>query len=395
MRILLTNDDGYNFTGIVTLRQILSDSGHTVIIAAPACDQSGKSQSLHYTKEIKVSRAAHGYIIEGSPVDCVRLGLQMHPDVELVVAGINNGANCGSDVCHSGTVGACFEAANMGYNSISYSMDTRGMPGDVLHHTEEGMCMLDNCKSPVTTTLDAYIAYLKENKCKVQRYTKLGLVWNVNIPAPHVPVLGYKAAILGHRYYSVKYVYSVPADKLDSSSNWTMQGELDPDSPPDRGIPNTTEADFDAVGEGWVTVTPLNPDRFYINEYDAVSKVISCQNHPNSENQQLTLKGTILCTNQPSCIIPDGSQLSLKLVDDRRMDVSHTVLYEHTSTISGKFPHKVEISIPQPNWDFNPSIVIRITYVGSLTYINSKHLTAPMHTILTGSLPNIEVIKVN
>lgn len=396
MRILLTNDDGYNFTGIATLRQILSDSGHTVIIAAPAHDQSGKSQSLHYIKEIKVSRAAHGYIIEGSPVDCVRLGLQMHPDVELVVAGINNGANCGSDVCHSGTVGACFEAANIGYNAIAYSMDTRGMPGDVLHHSEEGMCMLSSCKDPVKTTLDAYLAYIAENRCRSQRYMRLGSVWNVNIPAPHVPVLGYKAAVLGHRYYSVRYTYSIPIDKLDSSSSWTMQGELDPNVPPDRGIPDTIEADFDAVEKGWVTITPLNPDRFYVNEYDAVSRAISDHSHPDSgsEDRSLTLRGTIICTNQSSCSIPDGSQLSLKVVDDRKMDVSHTVLHEHISAISGQFPCKVEFSLPFPNWNFDPSISIRITHMGSLIYINSKHLTAPMNTILEGSLPAIEVIKV-
>ncbi|KAE8303515.1 Acid phosphatase surE [Giardia duodenalis] len=390
MRILLTNDDGHNFIGLTTLRQIMLDSGHTVIVAAPAHDQSGKSQSLHYIKELNVSRVAHGYVIEGSPVDCVRLGLQLHPDVELVVAGINNGANCGSDVCHSGTVGACFEAANMGYHAISYSMDTRGMPGDCLHHHEEGMCMLSNCKEPVQTTLDAYISYLAQNGSKRQRYTRLGMVWNVNIPAPHVPVLGCKAAVLGHRYYSVKYAYSIPIDLLNSSSSWTMRGELDPDSLPNRGVPSTIEADFDAVEKGWVTVTPLNPDRFHTDEYDSVLRVLSNL----GPKRPPTLKGTIVCTNNPSCSIPDGSQLSLKLVDARRMDVPYIMLYEYTTTISGQFPFTIEFPCPQLDWDFDPSISVRISYLGSLICINDTHLAAPLHTILAGSLPTIEVVKV-
>ena len=391
MRILLTNDDGYDSAGINTLRQILSDRGHTVVIAAPACDQSGKSQSLHYVKKLNVSKAAHGYIVEGSPVDCVRLGLQMHPDVELVVAGINNGANCGSDVCHSGTVGACFEAANMGYNAISYSMDTRGMPGDLLHHYEGGMHMFSNCKDPVQTTLDMYITYLTESTCKKQRYARLGLVWNVNIPAPHISILGYKGAVLGHRYYSVKYVCSVPVDRLDSSSNWTMHGALDPDSPPNQGIPHTTEADFEAVERGWVTITPLNPDRFYAEEYAAVSRIIS---DSNPKSHAISLKGTIICTNEPSYSIPDGSQLSLKLVDARRMDTSSTTLYEHTAFVSGQFPLTVEFSCPQPSWDFDASISVRITHLASLICINDKHLTAPLRAILAGSLPKIEVVRV-
>ncbi|EFO63653.1 Acid phosphatase surE [Giardia lamblia P15] len=391
MHILLTNDDGYNFIGITTLRQILLDSGHTVVVAAPAHDQSGKSQSLHYTKELSVSRVTHGYIIEGSPVDCVRLGLQMHPDVELVVAGINSGANCGSDVCHSGTVGACFEAANMGYHAISYSMDTRGMPGDFLHHHEEGMCMLSNCKEPVQTTLNAYIAYLTQNGSKRQRYARLGMVWNVNIPAPHVPVLGCKAVTLGHRYYSVKYIYSIPTDLLDSSSSWTMRGKLDPDSLPNRGVSSDIETDFDAVEKGWVTVTPLNPDRFYTDEYDSVLQIVSSmgpQSHP------IVLKGIVVCKNSPSCFIPDRSELSLKLVDDRRMDVSHTVLYEYTTTISGQFPFTIEFSCPQPTWDFDPSILVRISHLGSLICINDTHLSASLHAILAGSLPKIEVRRV-
>jgi len=131
MRILLTNDDGLDAPGIAVMAAALSDL-HDVTVIAPSRERSGASHALTMLEPIRVhSRGEDRWAVDGTPVDCVYLGLHKlcdgHPD--LVVSGINKGANLGDDVLYSGTVGAAREAALNNIPSIAVSLDTQTWPG--------------------------------------------------------------------------------------------------------------------------------------------------------------------------------------------------------------------------------------------------------------------------
>ena len=124
MRILLSNDDGYLSPGIAILAQTLSELG-TVTVVAPERDRSGASNSLTLDRPLSVRRAGNGFLyIDGTPTDCVHIavtGLLDHlPDI--VVSGVNLGANMGDDTIYSGTVAAATEGYLLGIPSIAISL---------------------------------------------------------------------------------------------------------------------------------------------------------------------------------------------------------------------------------------------------------------------------------
>jgi 5'-nucleotidase len=122
MRLLLTNDDGFDAPGLAALERALGDAGELWVVA-PASEQSGVSHRV--TTEEPVAHRGAGerrYIVEGTPADCVRLALHgLVPPPTAVVAGINCGGNLGVDVFHSGTVAAAREAAIHGLPAIAVS----------------------------------------------------------------------------------------------------------------------------------------------------------------------------------------------------------------------------------------------------------------------------------
>ncbi len=124
MKILLTNDDGYNSEGIKILHKKLQKYGE-VILVAPHHHMSGASVSRIFWNTANVHE--HGdsiYSVEGTPADAVSFalhGLKIEPD--LVVSGINNGFNIGADTVYSGTVGACMEALKFKKKAIAFSAD--------------------------------------------------------------------------------------------------------------------------------------------------------------------------------------------------------------------------------------------------------------------------------
>jgi 5'-nucleotidase len=120
MRILLSNDDGYFAPGLAVLAAALADLG-TVTVVAPERDRSGASNSLTLDRPLSVRRSANGFLfVDGTPTDCVHLAvtglLEALPDV--VVSGINLGANMGDDTIYSGTVAAATEGYLLGIPSI-------------------------------------------------------------------------------------------------------------------------------------------------------------------------------------------------------------------------------------------------------------------------------------
>ena len=124
MRILVSNDDGYFSPGIVLLAERLAALG-TVTVVAPERDRSGASNSLTLDRPLTARRAANGFCyVNGTPTDCVHLALtgMVDPLPDIVVSGINFGANMGDDTIYSGTVAAATEGYLFGIPSIAVSL---------------------------------------------------------------------------------------------------------------------------------------------------------------------------------------------------------------------------------------------------------------------------------
>jgi 5'-nucleotidase len=122
LKIVLTNDDGIEEPGLQILHNCLKDSGQIVIVA-PRQPQSGIAHRITTRTPIEVKKTGKNrYSVNGTPADCVRIALkQLAPDADWLVAGINPGANLGSDVYNSGTVAAAREAAILGCRSMAIS----------------------------------------------------------------------------------------------------------------------------------------------------------------------------------------------------------------------------------------------------------------------------------
>lgn len=132
MRILLTNDDGIYAAGIETLNKTLADIGEVVVVA-PEAERSGASHSITWAHPLRVRKVYvenefFGYAVSGSPADCVKMAaMEIMPELpELVVSGINLGANVGIHVLYSGTVAASIEGSILGIPSVAVSIDVSG-----------------------------------------------------------------------------------------------------------------------------------------------------------------------------------------------------------------------------------------------------------------------------
>ena len=129
-RILVTNDDGYSSEGIAALAEALAEFADVLVIA-PRANESGASQSHRaYKREtiqlynVAIGDHLTGYAIEGTPTDCVHLAITglLSEEPDMVVSGINAGANMGDDVLYSGTVAAAMEGRSLGMSAIAMSL---------------------------------------------------------------------------------------------------------------------------------------------------------------------------------------------------------------------------------------------------------------------------------
>ena len=182
MKFLLTNDDGYNAPGILTLKRCLSKYGR-VIIVAPEGPMSAQSTSLTVGKGMEIKY--HGedtYSFSGTPADCVAFALTtLNFDFDVVVSGCNNGLNVSYDTIYSGTIGACLEACVFRKKSIAIS------------------CHLNDFKK-VEEYFDQLWAYINKRHLLGTRY-----LLNVNFPRDDV--LGIEIGRLHYRkdeFYFVK-----------------------------------------------------------------------------------------------------------------------------------------------------------------------------------------------
>ena len=128
MRILVSNDDGYFAPGLAALVRAMQGLGQ-VIVVAPERDRSGASNSLTLDRPLSVRTAGNGFLyLNGTPTDCVHIAvtglLEQRPD--LIVTGINDGANMGDDTIYSGTVSAAMEGYLLGIPAVAFSLVNRG-----------------------------------------------------------------------------------------------------------------------------------------------------------------------------------------------------------------------------------------------------------------------------
>src|SRR4029453_19286838 len=127
MRILLSNDDGYFAPGLEHLAAALAPHAELTVVA-PERDRSGASNSLTLDRPLSVRRAPNGFLfVNGTPTDCVHLAVTGLPETlpDMIVSGINLGANMGDDTIYSGTVAAAMEGYLLGIPSIAISLASR------------------------------------------------------------------------------------------------------------------------------------------------------------------------------------------------------------------------------------------------------------------------------
>jgi 5'-nucleotidase len=142
VRVLLTNDDGVDAEGIRAIRSTLAAFSTSVITIAPESDCSGFARKCTFSRPVGVTRVTGGqhpvYRCDGTPADCVRVGLLggLAASADLVVSGINHGANLADDVTYSGTVGAGLEAAILGTSAVCLSQQTPTGSFSVNYHED-------------------------------------------------------------------------------------------------------------------------------------------------------------------------------------------------------------------------------------------------------------------
>ncbi|KTC78400.1 5'/3'-nucleotidase SurE [Legionella brunensis] len=178
MRILVSNDDGVHAPGIRALANEMSLITETIVVA-PDRNRSGSSNSLTLTRPLRVRQLDNGYYsVEGTPTDCVHLALTgfLQPTVDIVVSGINEGANLGDDILYSGTVAAAVEGRYLGLPAIAFSMVGHNIQyydtaAAIARHL---VLQLSTISLPSQTILNVNIPDLPLDKIKGIQVTRLG-----------------------------------------------------------------------------------------------------------------------------------------------------------------------------------------------------------------------------
>jgi 5'-nucleotidase len=247
LKVLLTNDDGIEADGLQALRRALLDvEGVRLVTIAPDGNRSAMARSITtrrplWVEEVAFSDGTVGYATDGTPVDCVRLarlGLVEDFEAELVVAGINHGANLGDDITYSGTVAAALEGVVLGLPAIAVSQQSRGRSLDFRYDGgfDFGVAA-------------GFVARLVERLEEVPMPT--GTLLNVNVPAGEPQ--GIEVASLGKRIYRDELKVAPHAEGTDTRRRYWIYGA-------DPGFHDEPGTDLAAVAAGHVAVTPIHFD---------------------------------------------------------------------------------------------------------------------------------------
>ena len=252
MRVLLTNDDGIEADGLQTLRRaLLRVPDIELVVIAPDGNRSAMARSITtmrplWVEEIAFDDGTMGYATDGTPVDCVRLanlGLVEGFEAELIVSGINHGANLGDDITYSGTVAAALEGVILGLPAIAVSQQSSAREMDFRlsdsFDFEEGA---------------RFVARVVEEIDDVP--LPQGTLLNVNCPAGDAA--GVQVTRLGKRIYCDELTLTDPKTDPEADSGrprrrYWVYGR-------DHGFHDEPGTDLCAVAAGDIAVTPLHFD---------------------------------------------------------------------------------------------------------------------------------------
>ncbi|WP_425448669.1 5'/3'-nucleotidase SurE [Dethiothermospora halolimnae] len=247
LNILVTNDDGINAIGIKKLAKSLKKIAKVIVIA-PDRERSATGHAITMHQPLRVDKATdfpddiEAWSISGTPSDCVKIGIEtiMANKPDLVVSGINNGPNLGTDVIYSGTVSAAIEGAIHGIPSLAMSI--AGIKGEINY---EGAASY-SCK------LARLILDNKEQE---------SIILNANIPSiGYKDIKGIKLTELGNRRYNNSFVKR--EDPMGKNYYWLAGSLIE--------LENKDVSDVEAIKEGFVSITPLH---FDLTDYDLIERM--------------------------------------------------------------------------------------------------------------------------
>ncbi len=249
MKILITNDDGIHAEGIACLNDCLREAGHEVVVSAPYTEQSATGHAITlrkpiWAKKIYKKDVFYGYGVTGTPADSVKIGILelAGKDVDLVVSGINRGANLGTDIPYSGTVSGALEGAIMGYPSIAISSINPKEP----HFCTAGLFLVD---------------FLKEFDVKtIKRFGAL----NINVPSVQYDLIqGFHYTKQSSRRFDD--YFEKRQDPYGNDYFWLM-GDIKEEELPE-------DSDWIAIQKNYVSVTPLTVFMYDPEWYQELKKM--------------------------------------------------------------------------------------------------------------------------
>jgi 5'-nucleotidase len=249
MKILISNDDGYNGEGIIALAKRFSLE-HEVTIFAPENQRSAFSQSITMANPLRVTKVSKEknltiYHVNGTPADCVKIGLNLMDKLpDLVLSGINKGANTGFNTRYSGTVGAAFEGVIKGIPSFALSL------------------AIDKNLKPNFENAADY-SYNLITKILGSNFDFTMTLLNINIPSIS-NIKGIRTTYLNKNFYDDQYEKRV--DTFGKDYYW-LSGEFPMDSLGEG-------SDQMAVNNGYISVTPLKVDQTYHEKLELLNSII-------------------------------------------------------------------------------------------------------------------------
>ncbi|MER2511301.1 MAG: 5'/3'-nucleotidase SurE [Nitrosomonas ureae] len=243
MQILLSNDDGYFAPGLQALADALGGLGEIVVVA-PEQNRSGASNSLTLDRPLLLKKSANGFhFVNGTPTDCVHLAITGMLDSlpDIIVSGINHGANMGDDTIYSGTVAAATEGYLLGIPSIAVSLTS--FDGN----------NFETAGRVVRSLVERFI----------EQPISEPVLLNVNVPdIPYAELKGSEVTRLGRRHKAESVV------KMLSPRNETVYWVGAAGAAADAG-PGT---DFNAIERGYVSITPLQIDLTHTAQMSVVQR---------------------------------------------------------------------------------------------------------------------------
>ena len=229
MHFLLSNDDGYQASGISILAEVLSEIGNVTVVA-PDRDRSGASNSLTLDSPLYVKQDKRGfYYVNGTPSDCVHLAITglLEEEPDMVISGINAGANLGDDVLYSGTVAAAMEGRFLGCPAIAFSL-----AGESSDYKSAVLVVKKVIQSLIKNPLEE-------------------ILLNINIPdVNYDSIEGYEVTRLGNRHKSEPAIET--HDPKGRKVYWV--GEVGAERDAGKGT------DFYAIRKNKVSITPMHID---------------------------------------------------------------------------------------------------------------------------------------